>query len=65
MNFRIFKKNIVMVMIINKKTSRKTLEKFLKTRGKNKTFNAKKHYGAIRFEEHAVVIQKRLRSEWK
>jgi hypothetical protein len=54
-----------MVMIINKKTSRKALEKFLRARGKNKTFNAKKHYGAIRFEEDAVTIQKRLRNEWK
>jgi hypothetical protein len=54
-----------MVMIINKKTSRKALEKFLRTRGKNKAFNAKKHYGAIRFKEDAVLLQRRLRNEWK
>ncbi len=54
-----------MVMVINKKTSKRSLEKFLKARSKSKTFDAKKHFGAIRFSEDALTIQKRLRNEWE
>ena len=54
-----------MVLIIDKKTSKKELEKFLKSGSRKKIFDAKKYFGAIRFEEDALIIQKRLRNEWK
>lgn len=54
-----------MVLVINKNTSRHALEKFLKSRSRKKKFNAKKHYGAIRFGEDGLTIQKRLRNEWQ
>ncbi len=52
-------------MIINKKTSSRSIEKFLKSKSRAKIFNAKKHFGAVRFEEDALVIQKRIRNEWE
>ena len=61
----IFEKNSYMVMIINKKTSKRSLEKFLKSKSRTKIFNAKKHFGAVRFSEDALTIQKRLRNEWE
>jgi glutaredoxin-related protein len=54
-----------MVMIVNKKTSKKSLEKFLKSRKAKKAFNPKKYLGAIRFDEDALAIQKRMRNEWE
>lgn len=53
-----------MVLVINKRTSKRTLEKFLTSRSRRKKFNAKKHFGAVRFHEDALKIQKRLRNEW-
>jgi hypothetical protein len=54
-----------MVLILNKKTSRRSLEKFLKSKTRRKIFNARKYSGAIKFGEDAVIIQKRMRDEWK
>ena len=54
-----------MVLVINKHTSKRTLEKFLKSRGRKKKFNAKKYYGAVRYGENGLRIQKRLRNEWQ
>lgn len=54
-----------MVLVINKKTSKRSLEKFLKTGSRKKLFNAKKHFGAISFGEDGLMMQKRLRDEWK
>lgn len=54
-----------MVLIIDKKTTKQELEKFLKSGSLKKTFNAKNYFGAIRFNEDALAIQKRLRNEWK
>jgi len=53
-----------MVLVINKKTSKRSLEKFLKAGTNKKVFNAKKYCGAIRFTEDALTIQKRMRDEW-
>ncbi len=54
-----------MVLIINKKTSKRSLEKFLKTGSRKKLFNAKKHFGAITFGVDGLTMQKRLRNEWE
>jgi hypothetical protein len=54
-----------MVLIIDKSTTKKELQKFLSSGSRKKTFNAKKYFGAIRFEEDGLTIQKRLRNEWK
>jgi hypothetical protein len=54
-----------MVLVINKKTSKRSLEKFLKKGSKKKLFNARKHFGAINFGEDGLIIQKRLRNEWQ
>lgn len=54
-----------MVLVVNKRTSKRSLENFLKAGSRKKTFNPKKYYGAIRFQEDALTIQKRLRNEWQ
>ncbi|MEP7170196.1 MAG: hypothetical protein ABI855_12560 [Bacteroidota bacterium] len=54
-----------MVLVVNKKTSKKSLERFFQSRKGKKPFNPKKYLGAIRFDEDALTIQKRMRNEWE
>ena len=54
-----------MVLVTDKKTSKKDLEKFLKSGSRKKVFNAKKYFGAVSINEEALPIQKRLRNEWE
>ncbi len=54
-----------MVLVINKKTSKRILEKFLKSGNNKRVFNAKKYSGAIHFSEDALSIQKQMRDEWQ
>ncbi len=54
-----------MVYVINKKTSRKELEKLFSGGAKKKGgFNAKKFCGALLFKKSPLLIQKQLRNEW-
>ena len=52
-----------MVEIKNKEDI-KAVRELLNKRNSVKKFNAKKFCGAIKFEEDAMLIQKRLRDEW-
>ncbi len=54
-----------MVFVINKKTTKKELEKLFSNKGKRKGgFNAKKFCGTIFFKKSGLLIQKQLRNEW-
>ena len=55
-----------MVTIIKKGTILKNIRKALKgVEKKKKTLNAYKYCGTVKVSEDAILIQKKLRSEWK
>lgn len=53
-----------MVVISNKMSVNEALRHLEEMKKKKRPFNASKHCGAVKFDEDALVIQKRLRSEW-
>lgn len=57
-----------MTLVIKKGASQKEIEelsKKLSVKKKKAGFDAYKHCGVIKLKEDALVIQKRLRNEWK
>ncbi|HWY37963.1 MAG TPA: hypothetical protein VNY73_05355 [Bacteroidia bacterium] len=54
-----------MVFVINKKTSKKDLDRlFAGSRKKKGGFNAKKFCGSILYKKSPLLIQEQLRNEW-
>ena len=54
-----------MVFIIQKGTTRKKLDAFLKNIKEKKGVNAKKYCGVIKLKENPLDIQKKMRDEWE
>ncbi len=54
-----------MVVEINNTGDIESVKKLLARKQLKKTFNARRFCGAVKFDEDALVIQKRLRDEWK
>lgn len=54
-----------MVVILDRTSTKKDLEKFLKSLKGKKKFNAAKYCGKIQLKEDALAVQKRLRNEWE
>ena len=53
-------------MILNKKTSRKEMERMLKRlSGRKKGIDTLKYCRIIKLKEDPLLIQKRLRDEWE
>lgn len=56
-----------MVLVINKKTRKSEIDKFLKeaeNQKHKKGFDAEKFCGKIKLKEHPLKIQRKLRNEW-
>jgi len=54
-----------MVFVINKKTSKKALEKLFSGKKRKKGgFDAKIFCGTVQFKKSPLLIQKQLRNEW-
>lgn len=53
-----------MVLVIKNTSDIKKAKELLSQRKGKKGFDAKKFCGALKFNEDALVIQKRLRDEW-
>lgn len=56
---------MAMVIVIDKNTSKKELERKLKEIGATKVLDAKKFAGKINWGEDALRFQKRMRDEWQ
>jgi hypothetical protein len=54
-----------MVTIIKKGSDRKEIEKALSKLKSRKQFDAYKYCGTVQLEEDPLVIQKKLRDEWR
>ena len=54
-----------MVTIINKNADLKQINKKISELKGAKKFNSKKHSGVIKLPEDPLIIQNRLRDEWK
>lgn len=54
-----------MVVVIKKGDSKKLIQRKLKKLKSGKGFPASKFTGKVNIEEDAVLIQRRLRDEWK
>jgi len=53
-----------MVLVLKSSKDIKKVKELLANRQSKKSFDAKKFCGALRVDEDALVIQKRLRDEW-
>ena len=54
-----------MVTIINKNADLKDINKKISELKGAKKFNSKKHSGVIKLDEDPLVVQNKLRNEWK
>lgn len=54
-----------MTVKITPKDTEESIKKKLSVCSSKKKFDAKKYLGKIKFNEDALVIQKKLRDEWK
>ena len=53
-----------MVLVLKNSKDIKNVQEKLAARQSKKNFDAKKFCGALKVDEDALVIQKRLRDEW-
>jgi hypothetical protein len=53
-----------MVLVLKSSKDIKKVKEMLADRPSKKNFDAKKFCGALKVDEDALVIQKRLRDEW-
>jgi hypothetical protein len=62
--FCIFVKKYFMVVVVEKKYSRKKVDQLINDLKPVKLFDPKKFAGKINWEEDPLVYQKRIRNEW-